>query len=84
MSKHFQVVVDDSLDEKIDLDLHGKNVNIITNASELGWPHVFCMVFFPSHVFREKWMLLLCISGENDKSGLELCIPGNLVIAPNP
>ena len=46
ISKHFQVVVDDSLDEKIDLDLHSKNVNISTNASELGWTHVFGMVFF--------------------------------------
>ena len=45
---------------------------------------LWCFFFFHDHVFKEKWMLLLRISGENDKSGLELCIPGNLVIAPNP
>ena len=57
ISKHFQVVVDDSLDEKIGLDLYGKNViNISTNAAGLGWTYVFCMVFFS----------LLCIQGERD------------------
>ena len=56
ISKHFQVVVDDSLDEKINLGLHGKNVNISTNVAGLGCTHVFCMVFFS----------LSCIQGERD------------------
>ena len=49
-------MVDDSLDEKINLGLHGKNVNISTNAAGLGWTYVFCMVFFS----------LSCIQGERD------------------
>ena len=51
---------------------------------DLDGPMFSVWCFFLFHVFKEKGMLLLCISGENDKSGLELCIPGNLVIAPNP